>query len=192
MDNLAKEITQFVGEYGLTLGIILWTILGLIRVIERLGPDIWGYLKSDLSDRRENKQKLLQETMKNESMQLLIAQGSRTFTEEQLTMMTSETQTQLSEANEFIRKDIAEKLDAIIQQLILLKDRVDRIPTVFGEKYREDFEENRRIRASIAMIAHVLDKEFGRKSERIRRRRTNKNVDTREQRRPNVRPDPPE
>lgn len=157
------EITKFTGAYGLTIGIIIWTIFGVLKIAEKVAPDVWTFYKKDAEGKREQEKKIKEEELRQESLQLLIAQGSRTFTEEQLTMMTSETQTQLSEANEYIRRDMAEKLDAIIQQLIVIKDRIDRIPTIIGEKYKTEFEENQRLRANIRMIAYILEKEFANK-----------------------------
>jgi hypothetical protein len=73
----------------------------------------------------KDKQEHVQETEKSilefERLKQLSQLSSLSFTEEQLTQLTAETQTQLNEANSFIRQLVNQKLDIVIELLTALR-----------------------------------------------------------------------
>ena len=137
------DLKTLIESYGLASAIAVWVIIGLAQLLKNSIPDLIGFFKKDYEDAREFKQKRVSEDAKIKNLQYLSAMGSRTYTEEQLTMMTAEAQTQLSEANEYIRKGIGDKLDMALQKIDTLESRVDGLP----EKVVDD------LRADLRMIA---------------------------------------
>lgn len=79
-------------------------------------------LKKDQQEHEQAKQLAEMNLLKLREMSQL---SSLSFTEEQITQLTAETQTQLNEANSFIRQSVSDKLDILIegQQFILREMR---------------------------------------------------------------------
>jgi hypothetical protein len=125
------DVKEFLEQYGLIAGIVVW-------IIVREGPNLINFIKDRFADHLEHAQAVQDKEIDTHRLDTLIAMGSKTFTEEQLTLMTSETQTQLSEANEFIRKNINQKLDILIQKIDNLQGQVDKMPAEIMDDLRDD------------------------------------------------------
>lgn len=132
------DLKALLEGYGLSAGIAVWVLIGLAQLLKNSLPDMLGFFKKDYEDAREFKQKRVTEDAKIKNLEYLSAMGSRTYTEEQLTMMTAEAQTQLSEANEYIRKGIGDKLDVALQKIDTLESRVDGLPEKVVDDLRAD------------------------------------------------------
>lgn len=77
-------------------------------------------LRQDQQDHEQAKQLAEMNLLKLREMSQL---SSLSFTEEQITQLTAETQTQLNEANSFIRQTVSDKLDILIEgQRFLLRE----------------------------------------------------------------------
>ncbi len=72
-------------------------------------------------DRQEHSQDTEKSGLQFERLKTLSHLSSLSFTEEQLTQMTAETQVQLNEANTFIRQLVNQKLDIIIEMITSLR-----------------------------------------------------------------------
>jgi hypothetical protein len=72
-------------------------------------------------DRQEHVQETEKSILEFERLKELSQLSSLSFTEEQLTQLTAETQTQLNEANSFIRQLVSQKLDIVIELLTKLR-----------------------------------------------------------------------
>lgn len=72
-------------------------------------------------DRQEHEQETEKSVLEFERLKELSQLSSLSFTEEQLTQLTAETQTQLNEANSFIRQLVSQKLDIVIELLTTLR-----------------------------------------------------------------------
>jgi hypothetical protein len=160
-----QDINDFISQYGLTAAIVFYLLKEILTLIHKVGPDAWNFLKSDIADRRESKQKIEDRQHKSETLQLLAAQGSRTFTEEQLTQLTAESQVQLSEANEFIREQLAKNIDLLLQYHIAINSKLDKLPDNVSKSMREEMYEFRRISADISLIANILKRNLGVRNE---------------------------
>jgi hypothetical protein len=77
-------------------------------------------LKLDQQEHEQAKQLAEMNLLKLREMSQL---SSLSFTEEQITQLTAETQTQLQEANSFIRQSVSDKLDILIEgQRFILRE----------------------------------------------------------------------
>lgn len=142
---------DFIKDYGPWVGLVVMAAYIIIPKIAGILPEAWQWWTRHRDDLREGEQKLKETETKTEQLERLAAMGSRTFVEDQLTILTSENQTQLNEANEFIRKIVAERLDNVVQVLLLLKDKIDRHPTAY------DFRE---MTQKIEYISNILEHEL--------------------------------
>lgn len=107
-----------------------WPIFSLLIILlvkafqSQLGalvPDaLKNYWKMS-ADRQEHSQDTEKSTFDFERLKTLSQLSSLSFTEEQLTQMTAETQVQLNEANTFIRQLVSQKLDIIIEMVTTLR-----------------------------------------------------------------------
>lgn len=107
-----------------------WPIFSLLIILlvkafqSQLGALIPAALKNywKLSaDRQEHSQDTEKSGLQFERLKELSQLSSLSFTEEQLTQMTAETQVQLNEANSFIRQLVSQKLDIIIEMITSLR-----------------------------------------------------------------------
>jgi len=186
-------LEEFISSYGLTTGLAIWIIIGLIRLATKHIPDAIAFFQEHVRDKREFSQEIEKtdrqfryqseaEQRRMEELQQLNAQGAKTFLEEQITQMTSEVFVDSREANEFVRREVQETLKVIINILTLIKDRQDRIPKSVAELLRPELEENSRLRTNIALIAELLqDYERGRRTQQPKKSnpRQRSNLDTR-------------
>ncbi len=95
-------------------------------------------------DRQEHSQDTEKSVLQFERLKELSQLSSLSFTEEQLTQMTAETQIQLNEANSFIRQLVSQKLDIIIEMVTTLRStqgEIKEIQTFILAEIRSDDEE---------------------------------------------------
>lgn len=154
------DVKEFLEQYGLVVGIIVWLIV-------REGPNLINFIKDRFADAQEHQQTIKSKQVDTQRLDTLIAMGSKTFTEEQLTLMTSETQIQLAEANEYTRKEVSTKLDVTIQKLDTVTSKVDKLPETVLEDLRTDLRsiadnwksamlEYRHVQAKLAIMTTLL------------------------------------
>lgn len=107
------DITYYVVTFGAAFAAI-WALIS--KVITPAIIKAWG-------DRREHQQEIETAETKLHQLESLVALGSRTYTEEQLTQAFAETQAQLGESNHYIRHNIDMRLNDLErkQDDILLK-----------------------------------------------------------------------
>ncbi len=107
-----------------------WPIFSLLIILlakvfqAQLGALIPAALKNYWKmsvDRQEHEQDTEKSVFQFERLKELSQLSSLSFTEEQLTQMTAETQVQLNEANSFIRQLVSQKLDIIIEMVTTLR-----------------------------------------------------------------------
>lgn len=123
------EILKIANEYG-------WQIALVVAMIKIFQPQLAVFVpqvvkdyfssKAKLkADQQEHEQELRQAEWNLTRLEEMSRLASLSFTEEQLTQLTAETQIQLNEANSFIRQLVSEKLDIIIekQNMILIELR---------------------------------------------------------------------
>lgn len=123
-------------------------ILLLVKVFQAqlasLIPDtLKNYWKMS-ADRQEHTQDTEKSVLQLERLKELSQLSSLSFTEEQLTQMTAETQVQLNEANSFIRQLVSQKLDIIIELVTTLRGtqgEIKEIQTFILAEVRGDNEE---------------------------------------------------
>lgn len=132
------DLNELIAQYGLSAAIGVWLIIGLARLIKNEVPGTLSFFRKSYEDRQEHLQELEQKDSDVKRLEYLAAMGSRTFTEEQLTQMTAEAQSQLGEANEFIRKEVWARLDIINQKLGSMKEEIDTIPDNLYNRLRDD------------------------------------------------------
>ena len=75
-----------------------------------------------LADQQEHQQTIDDAEMNLAKFKQLSQLSSLSFTEEQLTQLTAETQVQLNEANSFVRGIVSDKLDMILEKIGTLKE----------------------------------------------------------------------
>jgi hypothetical protein len=141
------DLGPIIAEYGLTAGLVAFALYGLFQTVTKLIPDIWNWYKHDKDDRRENIQKLTEKVAATEQLERLAVMGSRSFTEEQLTAMTAETQIQLSEYSEFVRKDIKDNLQIALELLTRILDKLNRMPNTH---------EFRQLETKLTLMVNIL------------------------------------
>jgi len=96
------------------------------------------------ADRQEHSQDTEKSVLQFKRLKELSHLSSLSFTEEQLTQMTAETQLQLNEANSFIRQLVSQKLDIIIELITSLRGtqgEIKEIQTFILAEIRSDDEE---------------------------------------------------
>ena len=107
-----------------------WPIFSLLIILlakvfqSQLGaliPDAFKNYWKLSADRQEHSQDTEKTGLQFERLKELSQLSSLSFTEEQLTQMTAETQVQLNEANSFIRQLVSQKLDIIIEMITSLR-----------------------------------------------------------------------
>lgn len=107
-----------------------WPIFSLLIILlakvfqAQLGALIPAALKNYWrmsADRQEHTQDTEKSGLQFERLKELSQLSSLSFTEEQLTQMTAETQIQLNEANTFIRQLVSQKLDILIEMATTLR-----------------------------------------------------------------------
>lgn len=107
-----------------------WPIFSLLVILlakvfqAQLGALIPAALKNYWkmsADRQEHPQDTEKSVLQFDRLKELSQLSSLSFTEEQLTQMTAETQIQLNEANTFIRQLVSQKLDIIIEMITSLR-----------------------------------------------------------------------
>lgn len=107
-----------------------WPIFSLLVILlakvfqAQLGALIPAALKNYWkmsADRQEHSQDTEKSVLQFDRLKELSQLSSLSFTEEQLTQMTAETQIQLNEANTFIRQLVSQKLDIIIEMITSLR-----------------------------------------------------------------------
>ncbi len=107
-----------------------WPIFSLLIILlakvfqAQLGALIPAALKNYWkmsADRQEHTQDTEKSGLQFERLKTLSQLSSLSFTEEQLTQMTAETQVQLNEANTFIRQLVSQKLDILIEMATTLR-----------------------------------------------------------------------
>ncbi len=95
-------------------------------------------------DRQEHSQDTEKSVLQFKRLKELSQLSSLSFTEEQLTQMTAETQVQLNEANSFIRQLVSQKLDIIIEMITSLRGtqgEIKEIQTFILSEIRSDDED---------------------------------------------------
>lgn len=162
------ELQKLLDEYGLSLGIAVWLVIGLVHLLKNQIPELVGFWKERFTDEQEFRQTEGSKDADIRRLEYLSAMGSRNFTEEQLTQLTSETQTQLAEANEFIRKAVAGDLDLANQNIQVLKEMASKVPEETYDKLRDDLRniaenwklatiEYRHLQTKMTIIINILE-----------------------------------
>jgi hypothetical protein len=82
------------------------------------------------ADQQEHEQTVRQAEMNLVKLKELSQLSSLSFTEEQLTQLTAETQVQLNEANSFVRGIISDKLDILLERIVGLKDAIGQVKDI--------------------------------------------------------------
>lgn len=85
---------DFVATYGMTIGVVLWVITGLVSaglvMAKQLTPQIVKWRQEAQEDQREHNQKIEVKSKEVEAMKILADLGSQAFNQQQLTELTSE------------------------------------------------------------------------------------------------------
>ncbi len=115
-----EELAGLISTYGVPSAVIIWLVVGLLRLIEKLAPDALRFLKR----RQEGRFAGEAEERRMEHLERLANQGSRTFMEEQLTSITDATQGQVQMLLEVLAKKVAMELDLHTQLLIQIRDEI--------------------------------------------------------------------
>ena len=125
------EILKIANEYG-------WQIALVVAMIKIFQPQLAVFVpqvvkdyfssKAKLkADQQEHEQELRQAESNLARLKEMSQLSSLSFTEEQLTQLTAETQVQLNEANSFIRQLVSEKLDMILERQGLILTELRRL-----------------------------------------------------------------
>lgn len=124
---------EFINMYGDRWPEITFAIIIFAKLFQsQLAIFVPSFIKDHFSnraklkaDQQEHEQSLRQAESNLTRLREMSQLSSLSFTEEQLTQLTAETQVQLNEANSFIRQLVSEKLDMILekQNMILVELR---------------------------------------------------------------------
>lgn len=170
------DIQPLINQYGITVAILIWVAIGAARLLKTEIPNLIQFFQKQVEDTREHKQEIDKKGIEVKRLDTLIAMGSKTYLEEQLTIMASETQSQLAEANEFNRQEVNAKMDIGLQKLESLDRRLSELPQQFQDDLRPDLTvisdnwkatmiEYRHIQTKMTLIINLLrdiaDKKVG-------------------------------
>jgi len=117
MDEILKKLYEQGPEVAL-LAIILIKLFEsqLAIFVPQAVKDYFAERAKLKADQQEHEQSIRQSKANLDRLKEMSQLSSLSFTEEQLTQMASETQTQLVEANTFIRQLVNDKLDIILEK----------------------------------------------------------------------------
>lgn len=133
-----NELLEFANKYGVLTAFLVFVGYQLLKLLEKNMPGVVSMLrkKSEAEIAQENK--ALEAETELRKLETLVATGSRTFTEEQLTALTAETQSQLAEASSFIRDDVSKGLDDLSKRLAVVEHKLDAMPNDVSDCVKED------------------------------------------------------
>ena len=110
-------------QYGWGLGLLLWIITITVLETRRHLPGLVDWWKQARGKEQEFKQKKTLKAQDQERLELLVSMGSQTFMEEQLTQLTSDSQSLNQTLIDFMVKEATTKLDAIVAHNIRMSQR---------------------------------------------------------------------
>jgi len=131
IDEILTRVQENWPEYSL-LAVILAKLFQsqLASIIPQTIKDTFKNHAKLKEDQQEHDQAVRMEEMNLTKLKQLSQLSSLSFTEEQLTMMTAETQTQLKDANTFAREIVSTKLDMIIERMAALKEVIHQVKEI--------------------------------------------------------------
>lgn len=124
MENPSDLITTL----GVPLGIIIWLVIGIIKLVTEHGPTALRRYQNRKSDQSEHTQDLERRQLRHKEVLDLAEAGSRSYSEEQLTQHLSEVYHEFGTVNSFVRESIATNLVQIERQLDQVIRNTDSIP----------------------------------------------------------------
>ncbi len=114
--------------WGLVAGVLL--VLQLTPILKGQANKITDYFLGERSDKRESSQAIAQAEIDMEKAKVLADLGNQSFTEEQVTRLTSELQVEVSKWSEFFRKELIAILG---QKFNVVEKRLDQIIVLLGQ-----------------------------------------------------------
>ncbi len=124
MENPADLITTL----GVPLGIIIWVVIGIFKLVTEHGPAALRRYQNRKSDQSEHTQDLERRQLRHKEVLDLAEAGSRSYSEEQLTQHLSEVYLEFGAVNSFVRDGIAVNLVRIEKQLDQIIRNTDSVP----------------------------------------------------------------
>lgn len=113
-----EELFAVISEYGIPIGVIIWVLIGIQSMIRTSLPEvlsmrkIWASRSLEIqADQQEHSQTRELKEADTDRLMALIAAGSNTFKEEQLTQTLSEIFAEFQQVNEFVRRQVSKRLD---------------------------------------------------------------------------------
>lgn len=119
---------DLITEYGVPLTVLIWIVVGMMKLITNHGPTVLNRYQNRKSDQSEHVQDLERRKLQHEKMLELSEASSRSYSEEQLTQHLSEVYNEFGAVNSFVREAIATNLVQIERQLDQVIRNTDSIP----------------------------------------------------------------
>jgi hypothetical protein len=127
MDEILKIAAERWPEMSLLAVILIKLFSSQLAVfVPQVVKDYFNNKARLRADQQEHDQAIRKEQTKFELLEKMSDMSSSRFIEDQLTQMTAETQVQLITANDYIRTEVSQKLDMVLekQNMILAELRV--------------------------------------------------------------------
>jgi hypothetical protein len=121
MDEIINRLADQWPEMTLLAIILIKLFQSQLAVfVPQVVKDFFSNRAALKKDQQEHEQSIRRSEANLARLKEMSQLSSLSFTEEQLTQLTAETQVQLNEANSFIRQLASEKLDIIIEKLDMI------------------------------------------------------------------------
>ena len=131
MDTILAELS---GEYPYVVIITILLVAvfrsKIIALLPRAAQNYFADRAKLRADEQEYRQEVERAAREIARMKELADLSSSAFVESQVTQFVAETQTQLNEANSFVRQIVSSKLDMINERLVSLRENINQIKEI--------------------------------------------------------------